>query len=326
VGTRWLALVAAAALLVFAAAVLTGCGENLAMSDPAAVDDEEILREFVDEDGIFDDLGPYEAGYTSSGDRDVIDPLTFWRDVTERHRTVDVSYDPATGIANVTVCREVSGVLHILDEDMTEYEKEFHHTGLRYATFLKDENWEPPGGPGQENGQGDGEGQGEGVGRGDGGGQGEGDGHGEQHRYRCGPWLLTEISGYVGESDTLTVDIDYVTVQSPTADITIDDPLELMAVPDELPTFRLGEEVTVTVHGAPDDAILFLHTRRFKSPFVPQGGGVFTGTWTVERRGRHCAWVEAMAHDTIYDTEHPEDTLVWGAPYVVVDEESEEIE
>ena len=124
----------------------------------------------------------------------------------------------------------------------------------------------------------------------------------------------------------LTVEFDYIHVQSATVDITIDDPLELMAVPDEIPAFEVGEEVTVTVYGAPEDAILFLHTRHWKSPFQPQGAGVFSGSWTVERIGRHCGWIEGLAHDTIYDSEYPEDTLVWGMPYVVERDEEVPVE
>ena len=47
------------------------------------------------------------------------------------------------------------------------------------------------------------------------------------------------------------------------------------------------------------------------------GDGTFAGTWTVSRPGRHTAWVEAMAHGTLFDSEHPDDTLVWGMPYLV---------
>lgn len=305
---KWSAPTAVAALVALTALILSGCGDTVTMSDPAAVDDEEMLREFVDEDGMFDDLGPYEAGFESSGGsvgRDVIDPLTFWREITDRDRIVEIVYEAETGTASVTVHREIWGVLHILAEDMVEYEKPFHHTGLRYATFLKDEDWEPPGGQGEGPGGGDHEGQ------------------GEQHQFRRGPWELTEISGFVGESDTLTVSMSHVNVQSATADFTIYDPLELLAVPEEVLTLGIGEEVTVTVYGAPEDAILFLHTRCRKSPLQHEGGGVFVGTWTVERQGRHAAWIEAMAHDTIYDSEHPEDTLVWGMPYLVEEGEVE---
>jgi hypothetical protein len=37
----------------------------------------------------------------------------------------------------------------------------------------------------------------------------------------------------------------------------------------------------------------------------------------VERRGRHSAWVEAIAHDSIFDSEYPDDTLIWGTPFQV---------
>jgi hypothetical protein len=306
VRVRFTFLALMAGLLTASAFLLSGCGDALTSSDPAAVTEEEMLREFVDEDGIFDDMGPYEAGtvaYDSSDTREEIDPLTFWRYVTDRDRNVQVSYDPETGIANVVVERDIWGVLHILDEDMVEYEKDFHHHGLRYATFVKDEDWEPP-----QNGQGSE-------------GNAEADGTAMRQRFRHGPWELTEISGFVGESDTLTVTIEQMRIQSATVDLTIDDPLDLLLVPDDVPAFQVGEDVTVTVYGAPEDAILFLHTRHWKSPLQNEGGGTYVGTWTVERPGRHCAWIEAMAHDTIFDSDYPEDTLVWGMPYVVEGEE-----
>lgn len=296
--------------------VLAGCGDTVTMSDPSAVDDEDILREYLEDDGIFDDTGPYEVGQIAldgPDGREAIDPLTFWRVVTDHDCYREIVHDPEEGTAEVTVHRQIWGDLHIIGESMIEYVKPFHHEGIRYATFVRDPDWEPPNGEGRG-------GQGQ-----SGGGQG-GDGQGDtnQHRYRRGPWILTELSGFLAESDTLTVGIDRIRVQSATVDVTITDPLELMAVPDEIMVFEVGEEVTVTVSGPPEDAILFLHTRRWKSPFQYDGVSAFVGTWTVARRGRHCAWVEAMAHDTLFDSEHPEETLIWGMPYAVHDEEIEE--
>jgi hypothetical protein len=265
------------------------------------VDDEETLRAFVDEDDIFDDLGPYEGGPSSVGSsngRAEIDPLTFWRVVTDRHREFEILFDPEAGTAEVTVYRDIWGVLHIIDEGMIEYEKPFHHEGLRHANFVRDPDWESPNGPSDQ-------------------------GNGHQHRFRRGPWVLTELSGFRAQSDTLTVEIDWIRVQSATVDVMITDPLELMSVPDEIMAFKVGEDVTVTVSGPAEDSILFLHTRHWKSPFQ-YAGGEFTGTWTVTHPGRHNAWVEAMAHDTLFDSEHPEDTLVWGMPYVVEGEGVEE--
>jgi len=79
----------------------------------------------------------------------------------------------------------------------------------------------------------------------------------------------------------------------------------------------------VTVSGPPEDAIVFLHTRHHRSPFE-YSGGTFTGTWTVTRPGRHGAWVQAMAHDTIYDTDYPDDAIIWGTPYFVAEGNVEE--
>jgi hypothetical protein len=288
--------------------VLAGCGDTMITADPSAVDDEETLRGYLEDDSIFDDMGPYEVGQIAAGgsdDREEIDPLTFWRVVTDHDCYREIVHDPGQGTAEVTVHRQIWGDLHIIDESMVEHVKPFHHTGIRYATFVRDPAAEPTGGAGH--GQG-----------------GQGQGTTNEHHYRRGPWILTELSGFLAESDTLTVGIDWIRVQSASVDVTISDPLELMTVPDEIMVFEVGEDVTVTVSGPPEGAILFLHTRRWKSPFQYDGVGAFVGTWTVTRRGRHCAWVEAMAHDTLFDSEHPEDTLIWGMPYAVFDEEIEE--
>lgn len=303
--TTRLSLFTTLAALALGLFVFAGCGDSLTMTEATGGDEETLVDFMTDEsdlDGIFDDMGPYESGALStesSGTRDAIDPLTFWRVVTNRacHRDVVINEDKT--IAEVTVYRDIWGVLHIVDESMVEYEKPFHHEGMRMAVFVKDEDWDP-GNAGES------------------GGNGQGEPQGTQNHYRCGPWVLTEISGFKGESDTLTAAIDWIRIQSATVDITVTDPLALMTVPDEIPAFAEGEDVTVTVSGPIEGSNLFLHTRRWKSPLAPEPDGTFAGTWTVSRRGRHTAWIEAMAPGTLHDSEHPEDTLIWGMPYVVL--------
>ena len=287
------------ALLTVGLFALAGCGDSLTMSDPQAAGDEETLREFLEDDEIFDDIGFYSAERTTvesgGGDRGDIDPLTYWRVLTEAEVDRETIIDYEAGTADVTVNRDAWGELHILDEDMVEYVKPFHHEGIRYASFILDDDWEPP----------------------QGGGQDGSNGQGVQHRPRRGPWVLTELSGYRAQSDTLSFEIDWVHVQSESVDVTITDPLELLTVPDDIMKFRVGDEVTVTVSGPPEDAILFLHRRFWRSPFTDNGDGTFTGCWTVSRPGHHTAWVEATSHETIFDSEHPEETLIWGMPYAV---------
>jgi len=213
--------------------------------------------------------------------------------------TIDVYIDQEAGIAEVTIYKEIWGTLHIIDEDMVEYEKPMHHEGVRYAIFHRNDDVST----------------------------GNSYGHcgetGNTHHSR-GRWTLTDISGLVANSvETLTMNIEWIHVQSATVDITITDPSVLMAVPDEIMSFEMGEEVTVTVSGPPADAILFLHTRGHRSPFQ-YDGGVFVGTWTVTHEGVHCAGVQALAHDSIYDSEYPDDCLIWAMPYEVSDEEESE--
>lgn len=289
-----------AALLTLGLFVLAGCGDAITMTDVSDLSDEEALREFIEDHGFFDETEIYGAeSMTSdeSGSRDAIDPLTFWREVTERHIVRDVYIDHEEGIADVTIYKEIWGTLNIVDENMAEYEKPMHHEGVRYAVFQRNDEVSLEGG--------------------------NGNGSGETHRHRRGRWTLTDISGLVANSvETLTMDIEWIHVQSASVDTTITDPSVLMAVPDEIMHFEMGEEVTVTVSGPPEDAILFLHTRRNRSP-LQYDGGVFAGTWTVTHDGVHGAGVQALAHDSIYDSEYPDDSLIWAMPYEVGEEPEE---
>ena len=285
----------AGALLALALFVLSGCGDAITMTDVSDLEDEETLREFIEDHGFFDETEIYGADSMvsdGSDSREEIDPLTFWREVTERHVVRDVYIDHEEGIAEVTIYKEIWGTLNIVDENMVEYEKPMHHEGVRYATFQLNDDVAPA----------------------------DGNGNGERHRHRRGRWTLTSISGFVANSvETLTMNIDWIHVQSATVDITIMDPSALMAVPDEIMHLELGEEVTVTVSGPPEDAILFLHTRRSRSPFQ-YVSGEFVGTWTVSREGVHGAGVQALEHDSIFDSEYPDDSLIWGMPYEVGEE------
>ncbi len=291
---RWLSVVTFAALVSVGAFALSGCGDATLTGSPAEVDGEAELREFTEDHGFFAEMGPYDGDELTSGDsgtREPIDPLTFWREITERLVVLEFFFDPEEGTCDVTVHKEIWGTLNICDQNMVEYEKPMHHQGTRYAIFERDDDWEELHGDGSEN------------------------------HYRCGRWTLTDISGFVACSDTLTMEIEWIQVQSASVDTIITDPSVLMAVPDEIMSFAMGEEVTVTVSGPPEDAILFLHTRHNRSPFTYQGDGTFQGSWTVSYPGPHGAAVQALAHDSIYDSDYPDDSLVWGMPYEVVDAE-----
>ncbi len=282
------------ALLALGLFAMGGCGDAITMAEVNALDEEQELRDFVEDHGFFDETQIYGVESMTADDtssRETIDPLTFWREVTERQVVRDVYIDESTGIAEVSIYKEIWGTLHIIDENMVEYEKPMHHEGVRYAVFQRDDDVSQ--------------------------GNGNESGNGETNRHRRGRWTLIAVSGLLANSvDTLTMNIDWIHVQGGTVDVTITDPSALLEVPDEIMCLEMGEEVTVTVSGPPEGSILFLHTRGHRSP-LEYDNGVFVGTWTVNRRGVHCAGVQALAHDSIYDSDYPDDSLIWGMPYEV---------
>jgi hypothetical protein len=293
-----------AAALLFAGSVVAaltagGCGEtDLAGSSAAVDDDQETLQKFVEEEGLSGLSGPYDGERvpveSDGAAREEIDPLTFWRVVDQKIWEHTVVIDPEAGTAESESRVEVIGTLHILDEGMVEYVKPMHHTGVRYAEFLRD-----PLGTGQN-------------------GNGQGGGDDSATQARRGPWVLTAVSGLRAQSDALTMAIDWVRYQGAAVDVTVTDPLDMFAVPDGIMAFSLGEQVTVTVSGPPQDALVFLHAAWVRLPLQCQPDYTFAGTWTVNRRGRHNAWVQALAHASIFDSEYPDDSLVWGTPYRVL--------
>jgi len=283
-----------------AALAVGGCGDMDPASSPSEVDDETAVREFMETDSYSIVAGPYDGERLSVEGlpltRDEIDPLSFWRVVEQKIWEHEVVVNPDGQTAESTSRVQVFGTLHILDENMVEYVKPMHHSGVRYAEFERIEAWSPQSGKGQAGAE----------------------GSGTQDQARRGPWVLTAISGFRAQSDTLTMSIDWVRFQSASVDMTVTDPLELIAVPDEIMAFGIGEQVTVTVDGPPEGSVLFLHAPPFRRvPLQYQADGTFAGAWTVERRGRHSAWIEAIAHDSIFDSEYPDDTLIWGTPFRV---------
>jgi len=292
----------AAALLVAGslAAVAGGCGDTDLAGSSATVDDEETLQAFVEEEGLSGLAGPYDgeriAVENDGGTRDDIDPLMFWRVVDEKTWEHTMVVDTELGTAESESRVEIVGTLHVLDESMVEYVKPMHHSGVRYAEFVRD-----PSATGQN-------------------GSGQGGDGGAGTQARRGPWVLTAVSGFRAQSDALTMTIDWVRYQGATVDVTVNDPLALLSVPDEIMALSPGEQVTVTVAGPPQGSLVFLHAPRTRVPLQCRPDYTFAGAWTVNRRGRHNVWIEAIARASIFDSEYPDDTLVWGTPYRVLAE------
>jgi hypothetical protein len=314
-GRRVLALLALGAM---AAVALAGCGDAITMSDVSDTNDEEILARFTEDHGFFDDSAVYEQPAEENDGREAIDPVRVWREITDRVVTREIHIDQEEGTADLAVTKEIWGNLNILAADGELYVKDMHHTGERFATFERTDAWTPPYG----DSQGQGTSNGDQAGVGNGADEANGSGDTVTSRYRRGPWVLTAVSGVVMRSEVLTMQIDSIRFEGPGVDVTITDPSMLLDVPDEIMSFEVGDPVTVTVSGPAADALVSLHSRARRWPLQYENG-VFTGTWTVSRRGAHVVAVQALARDSIYDSEYPDDCLIWAVPYAVGYEDQE---
>jgi hypothetical protein len=136
------------------------------------------------------------------------------------------------------------------------------------------------------------------------------------------PGVLEEVSGALIVTEGGTVAIERVEVTAGFGTMVIDDPLELVAFPEELLHLSAGEEVTVRVYGLPEDAIVMLRTPQALRYFAPYTleirDGYFDGTWYAPQvPGLYRAAVDVLSHDTVYAPEAPYDGTAWIMPYVV---------
>ncbi len=288
-----LALATAAVLLV-----LAGCGQNQGPVAPSAVEsDEDNLKVLVED---YPDLFTfdYQDGSQESTEgipgttlpKD-IDPVAFWREITDKQREVDINIvQDSITTAQVTVTTYIQGLFHTVTMD-SHYTKPIDDTAVRYAYLEKEK-------------------------------PGPSDGDNRRH----GGWTLKKISGWEIVSNPCTKQINSLQVSSSSGlvDTVITDITSLWDVEDLL-VFQPGDSVTLTVDtGNPDD-LVFLHAPSIcRRPFQHIGGGVFTGTWVTSRgphadvrpRARH-ATIDVIDHGTVFDDQLPYDSRAWGMVYFV---------
>jgi len=165
-----------------------------------------------------------------------------------------------------------------------------------------------------------------------------------QHRRR---WRMLELSGGVGHSPNNTVSILKIKVVSGLTgqEYIFDNPLENMyELPDNLPVFPMGDEVTVTVtventssnpvlheNGATESVFLHYGMRprvkrnRHPMPYIGQdneGNKMYENTWTVNRPAllSYHAVIDVIDNGTIFKADadtYPYNSMTWGFPYRV---------
>jgi hypothetical protein len=162
-------------------------------------------------------------------------------------------------------------------------------------------------------------------------------------------WRLAAISLGDGISQPVpTVEIHQLTVESSggTSLVFIDPLGTMLSIPDDLPTFTQGEEVTITTlvsnssanpvinatTGATETVLLhfgFSRIHRARKQFQYMGVDpstgyhIYQGQWTVHEPacGAFHAVVDVIDNGTIYDDDaemYPYNSATWGCPYRVV--------
>jgi len=277
--------------------ILGGCGQNQSPVGPTgSLDDEACIRAFVEDNAEMfsydyqDGSEEIAAGSDEpalSKELDGIDPVAFWREITEREKDIDVHiYKDSLGAhAEVTITTSLQGWFHTVTMD-SDYTKEIDDTAVKYAYL------ERPANP-----------------------QGEA---------RHGGWVRRAVSGWEIVSDPCTKMIYSVQVTSSSGavDTTITEVSSLWDLED-LFVLEPGDSVTLTVDTGDPEDLVFLHAPHFfRRPFQHIGGGIFQGTWVtvdgpnVPPRPRH-ATIDVIDHGAVFDDGMPYDSRAWGMVYFV---------
>ncbi len=281
------------ALLIVGLAVATGCEKSPADAPDSAInpsiEKQEVLTALESElDFLSIELRDDEesgAVPTSLGDggaiAEAITPLRFGRRITSRtsHREVELTSDST---ATVTITMELVGTLHILGAtagDTTRYEKPFTDHATRYLYMAKR----------------------------------------QRNPAQNGRWHMVGLSGTLIESANGTVEIKSVKFSSASGEWTISDPLSRI-MRENIPTLKPGEEVTVTVTTANTNDAVFAHAfprLHHRLPMEGNGAGSYSFTWTPRHPGLHHLTVDAMSHNTLFDSAEAYNSMGWGFSYAV---------
>ncbi|MBN1426598.1 hypothetical protein JXA88_18780 [Candidatus Fermentibacteria bacterium] len=136
------------------------------------------------------------------------------------------------------------------------------------------------------------------------------------------PGVLEQVSPTLVWTEGGAMAITRVEISAASGTTVVDDPLALMDFPEGLLHLDPGEEVTVRVWGAPQDAIVVLRvplTLSDFSEFVMDFSGEYhEGQWHAPQYpGLRRVAIDVMSHATVHDPAAPYDSTAWLFPYVV---------
>jgi hypothetical protein len=306
---------------------LVGCGNDDVMSptsDPglggtgsgiSAADRAAIEADIATQVEIFDDLAFEEAGEevlpfdTASAElspysegpeaEDLCRRFHWFRHIRERSRVVVIRLEESDSVqkAHVNVTTKLAGSFNILvrsnddpslgSMDGEWIRKPLRDIGRRHAIYLR---------------------------RIDGGGGEDGKDEGLTADRRG--WHLAAISNHEVASPEHTANIRKLRIETRSGlAVEIDDPLELMRFPQNIPHVLTGEPIRVTAWTRDPTNAVFLYARWGRQMMRPVDGeeGAFVGMLMAPETRRFFHFgVNALTRGTLFDPRAPYDSDFWG--------------
>lgn len=301
----------AIALFFLSSLLIYSCSREQG-TEPVSFDaDREALFQLVKDDSAvisidgIEDAAPrpitYGDGFDTEGDS--IYPIKIGRRITGRNVDFSVSHESDT-IAVGTIIRTVKGSLIIIastdpeHSDTVKYIKPFTQTFTRKIKFRRIRRTPFP----RRN------------------------------------WIIDGVSLTEGVSIPTSLSFSELELISGRGEkLSFSDPLNTFLKRKDLPVFKVGDTVKVFVKventsGFGEGVMLHHGARhRFQKargrlndvgiyPDKAAGDGIYSGFWVVRRPSRRHifhAFIDAMDHGTIFNSDAPFNSLVWGFPYVV---------
>ena len=287
-------------LLALAGMVLAGCGHSTnstqasTTAPPAGSDQAQVASVLAENpDYVNEDLyqSQLAQSYDQSSGMAAIQPLRFWRSITDVQTSFDTQFGPpdSTGrptSALVTIHRHLTGSFNIVAGSTTPTD-----TSRSLIQKPLDDNWtrkialvRAPD--------------------------------------RFGPaitrWRLAGTSGVDVRTQGGVTAVQSVRIQATNLDTTITDPLELHRIRRVL-FVPEGSQVTLTVTTANSSDVVLFYGHDQRRRFTNNGDGTFTFTFTAGRFiGLRNFGVDALSHGTLFDDAAAYDSNAWVFPYVVV--------
>ena len=287
-------------LLSLTALALTGCGRSTGSTQassaapPTGSDQAQVASVLAQNpDYVNEDLyaSQQAQSYDQASGFAAIQPLNFWRVITNVETTFDTEFGPpdSTGrptMALVTIHRHLTGTFNIAalvpsptDTTRTRIRKPLDDAWTRRIALVR-------------------------------------------VRDRMDPaitrWRLAGTSGVDVKTRAGVTAVQSLRIQTADLDTTITDPLELHRI-RRMILLPQGTDVTLTAKTASANDVVLFYGHDQRRRFTNNGDGTFTFHFLAGRYlGIRNFGVDALSHGTLFDDAEPYDSNAWIFGYVVV--------